>query len=118
MNNTIDHAARVIAVAQSECHSSEPEVCGACYNHLVEGRWLAKRLADTGLLAPDLPEPTITPCGDTTWAAGTVYFDETEQSIGIELPGRLRGLEAYAAREIGRGLLAAADYQEKGATNE
>lgn len=129
-----EKTARIIATAQSECHSFEPEVCGACYNHLVEGKWLAKRLADAALLAPDLPTPHIfTPDTDPEWAQNyleewewlpdaQIYSTQSTFYLNVKDGNTDGGFEfsqeewlnmsPAQLREIAAILLAAADYAE------
>lgn len=110
-----EKAARIIATAQSECHYFEPELCGACYNHLVEGKWLAKRLADAALLAPDLPEPQqhggelVWPLADPDGWAVTATDDYVRLS---DERGAIITVNRKLARDLGHALTAAADYSE------
>lgn len=104
-----DKAARIIAVTSSRCLAFEPEECGACYNNLEKGLYLAKRFADAGLLMPDLP--------DTKECYGTVMNDwvlvNDDGALQIRYGVDDDPLTTTEARELALCLLAAADYVEK-----
>ena len=88
----------------------------------------SRRLADAGLLTPDLPEPHTFPNGEKEWYTPdgwvnldtdgtiTVVYDERDEddiAAGAEIePGELVFTRVREARALACALLAAADHAE------
>lgn len=77
--------------------------------------YLAHRLADAGLLAPDLPEPT-----SSGWVVNTKLVREVTLGVGAKVALLPHGIEFQEthitpteARELALALLAAANHAEK-----
>lgn len=110
MTNNIDRAAGIIHQHHDNCTDA------------------AARLADAGLLAPDLPEPLTFASGEREWYALigfvnldtdgtiTVVYDERDEddiAAGAEIePGELVFTRISEARKLADALRAAADHAE------
>ena len=85
---------------------------------------ITKRLADAGLLAPDLPEPTVykdgaevewdTPRGYVNVENGVIEVAYRHHAAPTIAANTLIVNDRDAARAIGHALLAAANYKEEG----
>lgn len=98
----------------------------------VAANAITRRLADAGLLAPDLPEPAYFESGEVEWDTLDGYVNvenglilaahdervegdppEKDEQLWPE-PGRLKFLNPAAAEDLGELLIAAAKYAKRG----
>ena len=99
----IEKAAEVIADHNADGVCSGPEC-------------LARDLADAGLLAPDLPEPTTLAEGGrgATWGRDVqVWVEDGSARVWVEMGGMTISYTVESARKHGNRLLAAANLAER-----
>lgn len=106
--SNIDRAADVIDQWTQEGHELNSAVGSP---HAI-----AKRLAEVGLLAPDLPEPTTIAEGGrgATWGRDVqVWVEDGSDRVWVEMGDMTISYTIESARKHGNRLLAAANHAEK-----
>lgn len=78
-----------------------------------EAERLANALADAGLLAPDLPEPSAGSDGALLWHNETVWIEDDEVAVYTDIPESFGWMTPKEARTLAHALLAAANYEEE-----
>lgn len=78
-----------------------------------EPECIAQALADAGLLAPDLPEPSAGSDGALLWNNETVWIEDDEVDVYTDIPRSFGWMTPNEARNLAHALLAAADHTEE-----
>lgn len=74
---------------------------------------LARELADSGLLTPELPEPSAGSDGALLWHNETVWIEDDEVAVYTDLPKSINWMTPNEARNLAYVLLSAAQYAEE-----
>jgi hypothetical protein len=74
---------------------------------------IADALAEAGLLAPDLPEPSAGSDGALLWHNETVWIEDDEVAVYTDLPKSIGWMTTNEARNLAHALLAAAEYAKE-----
>lgn len=106
--NSIDKAVQVIYDEVNQTWER-----GEILTTAGEAERLANALADAGLLAPDLPKPSPGPDGALLWNSETVWIEDDEVAVYIDITESFGWMTPNEARQLAYALLAAANYSEE-----
>ena len=73
---------------------------------------IAQALANAGLLASDLPEPSHGSEGALLWHSEEVWVEDDENAVYIDLPKSFGRMTPSQTRRLGYALIAAANHAE------
>lgn len=74
---------------------------------------IADALKEAGLLAPELPEPSLGSDGALLWNNETVWIEDDEVAVYTDIPKSFDWMTPNEARNLAHALLAAANHAEE-----